>query len=206
MSRQPSCRFDSVLAQAVQYALRLRLELVCHPDDRVGTLRLRRIVSEALHQRQMMGVAPDRDQWGDVRCLAGGDVGCTEVARIRQQHLRLAQWPGQRPPHVDHRCDLALVVAVLCHRRARDQHCLDIHRRLRVVALLEAATGHRPPLMGIVPGNTGGFGAADTAAEVFGRNEIESLQRRFAQLNDWLDDEAVRFTPYSIKPPAATTG
>ncbi|NPT54444.1 phage portal protein [Paraburkholderia elongata] len=56
-----------------------------------------------------------------------------------------------------------------------------------------------PQLMGIVPSNTGGFGAADTAAEVFGRNEIEPLQRRFAQLNEWLGDEVVRFNPYSIK-------
>ena len=60
-----------------------------------------------------------------------------------------------------------------------------------------------PQLMGIVPSNTGGFGAADTTAEVFGRNEIEPLQRRFAQLNDWLGDEVVRFNPYSIKPATA---
>jgi capsid portal protein len=60
-----------------------------------------------------------------------------------------------------------------------------------------------PQLMGIVPSNTGGFGAADTAAEVFGRNEIEPLQRRFAQLNHWIGDEVVRFNPYSIKPVAA---
>jgi hypothetical protein len=34
-------------------------------------------------------------------------------------------------------------------------------------------------LLGIVPGNTGGFGAADTAAKVFGTNEIKPLQRSF---------------------------
>jgi len=53
--------------------------------------------------------------------------------------------------------------------------------------------------MGIVPSNTGGVGAADTAAEVFGRNEIEPLQRRFAQINDWIGDEVVRFNAYTIK-------
>jgi capsid portal protein len=58
-----------------------------------------------------------------------------------------------------------------------------------------------PQLMGIVSRNTGGFGAADTAAEVFGRNEIEPLQRRFAQRNDWIGDEVVRFNPYSIRTP-----
>jgi PBSX family phage portal protein len=55
-----------------------------------------------------------------------------------------------------------------------------------------------PQLLGIVPGNTGGFGAADTAAKVFGRNEIEPLQARFLQLNDWLGEEVVRFNPYTI--------
>ena len=49
-----------------------------------------------------------------------------------------------------------------------------------------------PQLMGIVPSNTGGFGTADTVAEVFGRKEIEPQQRRFAQLNDWIGEEVVR--------------
>jgi capsid portal protein len=48
------------------------------------------------------------------------------------------------------------------------------------------------------PSNTGGFGAANTAAEVFGANEIAPLQRRFEQINEWIGDEVVRFTPYTI--------
>jgi PBSX family phage portal protein len=60
-----------------------------------------------------------------------------------------------------------------------------------------------PQLIGVVPSNTGGFGAADTAAEVFGANEIEPLQRRFTQLNEWIGDEVVRFNPYTIKRGAA---
>lgn len=63
-----------------------------------------------------------------------------------------------------------------------------------------------PQLMGIVPGNTGGFGAADTTASVFGRNEIEPLQRRFSQINDWIGDEVVRFTPYVICTGVAVAG
>jgi PBSX family phage portal protein len=50
-----------------------------------------------------------------------------------------------------------------------------------------------PQLMGIVPGSAAAFGAADTAAELFGRNEVAPLQRRFMQINDWLNDELVRF-------------
>lgn len=58
-----------------------------------------------------------------------------------------------------------------------------------------------PQLMGIVPSNTGGFGAANTAAEVFGTNEITPLQRRFQQFNDWIGEEVVRFTPYEVQVP-----
>lgn len=56
-----------------------------------------------------------------------------------------------------------------------------------------------PQLLGVVPSNTGGFGAADTAAKVFGRNEVEPLQARFLQLNDWLGEEVIRFKPYTIE-------
>lgn len=55
-----------------------------------------------------------------------------------------------------------------------------------------------PQLMGIVPSNTGGFGAADKAAEVFGLNEIAPLQRRFEQLNEWVGEPVVQFAPYSV--------
>ncbi|KGW15904.1 phage portal protein [Burkholderia pseudomallei] len=57
-----------------------------------------------------------------------------------------------------------------------------------------------PQLLGIVPSNSGGFGTPDTAARVFGRNEIRPLQARFAELNDWLGEEVVRFDDYEIPP------
>jgi PBSX family phage portal protein len=56
-----------------------------------------------------------------------------------------------------------------------------------------------PQLLGVVPSNTGGFGAADTAAEVFGRNEVEPLQARFLELNEWLGEEVIKFKPYTLK-------
>ena len=55
-----------------------------------------------------------------------------------------------------------------------------------------------PQLMGVVPGNTGGFGAVAPAAQVFARNEIGPLQTRFLELNDWLGEEVVRFVPYTV--------
>ncbi|MEM5403911.1 phage portal protein [Paraburkholderia unamae] len=57
-----------------------------------------------------------------------------------------------------------------------------------------------PQLLGIVPSNTGGFGAADTAAKVFGRNEVAPLQAQFLAFNEWAGDEIVKFAPYSIDP------
>lgn len=62
-----------------------------------------------------------------------------------------------------------------------------------------------PQLMGIVPGNTGGFGAIKPAAEVFAKNEIEPLQVRFAELNDWLGEAVVTFKPYVLETGRATT-
>jgi len=86
-------------------------------------------------------------------------------------------------------------------------HAKDEFFNVKNVTRDDLLAAHRipPQLMGIVPSNTGGFGAADTAAEVFGRNEIEPLQRRFAQLNDWIGEEVVRFNSYSIKPAASAT-
>ena len=64
----------------------------------------------------------------------------------------------------------------------------------------DVLAAHRipPQLMGIVPGNTGGFGAILPAAQVFARNEIEPLQEKFRELNDWLGLEVVAFDPYVV--------
>ncbi len=57
---------------------------------------------------------------------------------------------------------------------------------------------HRvPPIMiGVIPTNAAGFGKPAEAAEVFHIVEIEPLQARFLELNEWLGLEAVAFNPY----------
>ena len=50
-----------------------------------------------------------------------------------------------------------------------------------------------PQLLGLVPNNTGGFGAVEPAARVFIQNELDPLQARFMQVNDWLGEEVIRF-------------
>lgn len=55
-----------------------------------------------------------------------------------------------------------------------------------------------PQLMGIIPNNTGGFGDVEKAARVFMVNEIQPLQARMMELNEWLGVEAVRFKAYEL--------
>lgn len=60
-----------------------------------------------------------------------------------------------------------------------------------------------PQLMGVMPGNVGGFGDAEKAAQVFDANEMESLRATFTAINDWAGEEIIRFKPYTL---AADTG
>jgi len=63
---------------------------------------------------------------------------------------------------------------------------------------LLAALRIPPQLMGIVPTNAGGFGSLREAAEVWAVNELEPIQARLAQVNEWLGDEVVRFREFSL--------
>jgi capsid portal protein len=53
-------------------------------------------------------------------------------------------------------------------------------------------------LLGVVPKNTGGFGAIGPAARVFVKNELEPLQHRFRELNEWIGEEVIAFKPYDL--------
>jgi len=50
-----------------------------------------------------------------------------------------------------------------------------------------------PQLMGIVPQNAGGFGSITDATEVWVQNELEPLQARLQEVNEWAGEEVVRF-------------
>jgi PBSX family phage portal protein len=62
----------------------------------------------------------------------------------------------------------------------------------------DVLAAHRvpPQLLGIMPNNTGGFGAVEPAALVFARNELMPLQAQFSALNDWFGKEIVKFIPH----------
>ena len=63
---------------------------------------------------------------------------------------------------------------------------------------LLAALRIPPQLMGIVPQNAGGFGSLREAAEVWAINELEPIQARLQQVNDWLGEEVIRFKPFEL--------
>ncbi|MNC31949.1 Phage portal protein [compost metagenome] len=56
-----------------------------------------------------------------------------------------------------------------------------------------------PQMMGIIPSNVGGFGDVEKAAKVFVRNELQPLQRRMLEVNDWLGEEVIRFEAYELE-------
>lgn len=65
----------------------------------------------------------------------------------------------------------------------------------------DVLAAHRvpPQLLGILPNNTGGFGAIEPAARVFARNELVPLQSQFLALNEMAGVEVVKFEPYLLE-------
>jgi len=76
----------------------------------------------------------------------------------------------------------------------------DEFLNIKNVSRDDMMAAHRvpPQMMGIIPNNTGGFGDVEKASRVFVRNELQPLQKRLQELNDWLEEEVIRFTPYIL--------
>lgn len=53
--------------------------------------------------------------------------------------------------------------------------------------------------MGIIPENSSGFGDVEKASQVFVRNELNFLQERFKEINNWTGEETINFQEYSLK-------
>ncbi|WP_047238089.1 phage portal protein [Chromobacterium subtsugae] len=64
----------------------------------------------------------------------------------------------------------------------------------------DVLAAHRvpPQLLGVIPGNAGGFGDAPKAAGVFYENEIKPLVMRLQEVNDWLGEEVIQFEKYAL--------
>lgn len=72
----------------------------------------------------------------------------------------------------------------------------------------DVLAAHRVPpgLLGIIPNNTGGFGNAQQALQVFVENEIVPLQGLFESFNEWAGDEVVRFQPLDASSSSSSSG
>ena len=94
------------------------------------------------------------DQRLDAGLGAGIDIGRAEVAAIGQQRIGPSHFVGQGRDLVDHRRELLFVVGRLHHLGHNHQQAAFSDEGLRIVALLEPATGHRHDariLVGQVP-------------------------------------------------------
>ena len=62
-------------------------------------------------------------------------------------------------------------------------------------------SAHRvpPQMMGIIPDNSGGFGDAVKAAQVFVRNELTPLQERMKEMNEWVGSQVIDFKAYLLE-------
>lgn len=56
-----------------------------------------------------------------------------------------------------------------------------------------------PQLMGILPQNAVGFGWIKEAVQIWVMNELEPIQARLQQVNDWLGEEIVRFKLFKFE-------
>ncbi len=76
----------------------------------------------------------------------------------------------------------------------------DEFLNIKNVSRDDVLAAHRvpPQLMGIIPNNTGGFGDVAKAAEVFFINEIQPLQERLLELNEWLGEDIIQLKEYEL--------
>lgn len=55
-----------------------------------------------------------------------------------------------------------------------------------------------PQMMGIIQDNSGGFGDAMKAEQVFFRNELTPLQERMKEINNWIGKDIINFKCYNL--------
>ena len=76
----------------------------------------------------------------------------------------------------------------------------DEFLNIKNVSRDDMMAAHRvpPQMMGIIPNNTGGFGDVEKASKVFVRNELNPLQKRLEELNDWIGEAVICFEQYVL--------
>lgn len=132
---------------------------------------------------------------GFILYMSGADFGQKETDAIRQA-MKDAKGPGNFRNlflHIPAGKPEGVKVIPVAEVAAKDIFA-DIKNTTRDDLLAVHRTP--PQLLGVVPNNSGGFGDVAKASDVYFENEIEPLQGRFLELNDWIGAEAVAFRPY----------
>lgn len=76
----------------------------------------------------------------------------------------------------------------------------DEFLNIKNVSRDDMMAAHRvpPQMMGLMPSNVGGFGDVEKASLVFVRNELIPLQKRFEELNEWIEETVIKFNEYKL--------
>jgi len=135
---------------------------------------------------------------GFIMYLSESTVGNTDVDKLREQ-LRLSKGPGNFRNlfvHAPGGKPDGLKLIPVSEVAAKDDFSA-----IKNASKEDVLAAHRVPpgLLGIIPNNTGGFGNASEALDVFIENEIEPLQTLFETFNEWVGDELVRFEKHVPK-------
>ncbi len=134
---------DGLLAQFVQRPACLCAQAVGHVGDRLRSSRRVGVGPKPFGQGHVMRLALHRQQRLDSRLHAGEHVRLAAKTVVGNEGLHVAKRPGQRRNLLERGHHFALVIAGLRDVRGDHHHRLDVHAGLGVVALLEAAAGHR---------------------------------------------------------------
>ncbi|MCA1199121.1 phage portal protein [Sphingomonas sp. R647] len=132
---------------------------------------------------------------GFILYLNGTDFGSAETEAIRKA-MKDAKGPGNFKNmflHVPGGKEHGVKVIPIAEVAAKDDF-MPIKNTSRDDML---ATHRTPPqLLGVVPTNSGGFGDVGKASDIYFFNEIEPLQGRMLEVNEFVGLEAVAFRPY----------
>jgi PBSX family phage portal protein len=143
---------------------------------------------------------------GFILYLNGTDFGQVEMKKLSEQ-MKQAKGVGNFKNmllHIPNGKPEGVKIIPIAEAGAKDEFL-----GIKNVSRDDMLASHRTPpqLLGVVPTNSGGFGDVGKATDVYFTNEIEPLQGRISELNDWLGVEAVVWKPYErigVAAPPAT--
>lgn len=130
---------------------------------------------------------------GFIMYLSDAAIGNTDVDKLRDQ-LRRSKGPGNFRNlfvHAPNGKPDGLKLIPISEVAAKDDF-----NAIKNASKEDVLAAHRVPpgLLGIIPNNTGGFGNAGEARNVFVENEIAPLQTKLMTINEWAGEELVRFS------------